>query len=680
MRATGFAFVTFLAVLLSLTGLAHADSLPASGAPHLAITLVAETDTPQAGSDLTVALDTRPQPDWHGYWSNPGDAGYPADFSWTLPQGVTVNSPAYPMPGQLLIAGLMNYVYEKPYAPLVTLHIPAGLPTGTALPIKLHTGYLVCSASICVPESADLSLGLTVGDGRISPERRAQFDAWRQAQPKPIGARATYQAASGTLRIAIPYPAGAPLAQAYFFPASTGFINYAAPQTVTRDGDRVIIETRASGNGTGALAGILRIGPDRGLAVTAQPGTVTATASPGQASSNWALLLAALGGAILGGLILNLMPCVFPILSLKALSLAYAKVDEHEARHEAVAYTLGVILVCVALGAVILALRAGGAAIGWAFQLQDPHAILVLLLLVTAIAFNLAGLFELPTPRFVGNSSGKAGAFATGALAAFIATPCTGPFMGAALGAALVLPWPAALGVFAGLGLGLALPFLAIGFVPPLRRMLPKPGSWMQTFRHILSVPMFLTAIGLAWVLGQQAGINGMTLGLIAALALALLLWIAGRRQAHGLAAGWPLGLLMLVVVAVAAVSISTAPPATAATATAGAQPFSEAALAQLRQQNRPVFAYFTADWCLTCKVNEKTAIETDDVQNAFKAHNVAVLVGDWTDGDATLGRFIEAHNRAGVPLYLYYAPGAAEPQVLPQVLTKSMLESLAGG
>ncbi|MGN6268767.1 MAG: protein-disulfide reductase DsbD family protein [Sphingomonas sp.] len=678
MRATGFAFVTFLIALLSLTGLAHADSLPAGGAPHLAIRLVAETDTPKAGSNLTVALDTRPEPGWHGYWSNPGDAGYPADLTWTLPKGATASAPAYPMPGQLLIAGLMNYVYEKPYAPLVTLHIPAGLATGTKLPIKLHTGYLVCSASICVPESADLSLDLTIGDGRISPERQAQFDAWRQAQPKPIGAPATWQAANGTIRIAIPYPAAAPLDQAYFFPASTGFINYAAPQTVTRNGDRVIVETKASGSGTGALAGILRIGPDRGLAVTAQPGTVAAASAPGEAFGNdWTLALAALGGAILGGLILNIMPCVFPILSLKALSLANAKVDEREARREAIAYTLGVIVVCVALGAVILALREGGAAIGWAFQLQDPHAILVLLLLVTAIAFNLAGLFEVPTPRFVGNSSGAAGAFATGALAAFIATPCTGPFMGAALGAALVLPWPAALAVFAGLGLGLALPFLAIGFVPALRRKLPKPGGWMETFRRILSVPMFLTAIGLAWVLGQQAGINGMTLGLIAALALALLLWLAGRRQVRGLAIGWPLGLLMLIVVVTGAATIAPAPKAEAA-ATASAQPFSEATLAQLRQQNRPVFAYFTADWCLTCKVNEKAAIETDAVQTAFQKHNVAVLVGDWTNGDPVLGRFIEAHNRAGVPLYLYYAPGATQPQVLPQVLTKSMLESLA--
>jgi thiol:disulfide interchange protein len=682
MRATGFAFVMFLMLLAGLTATARADSLPASSAPHLAIHLVAETDTPKSGSDVTLALATTPEPGWHGYWSNPGDAGYPAELKWTLPDGMTASAPAYPMPSTLEIAGLMNYVYEQPYAPLVTLHIPAGLAAGTALPIRLHMDYLVCSATICVPEKADLALDLVTGDGRVSPERQAQFDAWRQAQPKPLGATATYQAANGGIRIAIPYPAGTGLTGGYFFPSTTGVIDYAAPQSVTRDGDRVLVETKASGKGSGTLAGILRIGRDRGLAVTAEPGVVAAAASePARSGAGgWALALAALGGAILGGLILNIMPCVFPILSLKALSLANAKVDEREARAEAVAYTLGVIVVCVALGAAILALRAGGAAVGWAFQLQDPRAILVLLLLVIAIAFNLAGLFELPTPRFAARSRGTAGAFATGALAAFIATPCTGPFMGVALGSALVLPWPAALAVFAGLGLGLALPFLAIGFVPALRRRLPRPGAWMQTFRHILAVPMFLTALGLAWVLGRQAGIDGMTLGLGATLALALLLWIAGRRQARGLGAGWALGLMMLVVVAVGTASIAPAPRAAAATAAAGAEPFSEAKLAELRGQGRPVFAYFTADWCLTCKVNEKAAIDTAAVQQAFKDHGVAVLEGDWTDGDPVLGRFIQAHNRAGVPLYLYYAPGAAEPQVLPQVLTKAMLIGLAGG
>ena len=302
----------------------------------------------------------------------------------------------------------------------------------------------------------------------------------------------------------------------------------------------------------------------------------------------------------------------------------------------------------------------------------------MLLLLSTMIAFNLAGLFEVPTPRFAGES-GASGAFATGALAAFIATPCTGPFMGAALGAALVLPWPAAMAVFAGLGLGLSLPFLAIGFVPAWRRWLPKPGVWMETFRHILSAPMFLTAIALGWVLGRQTGVDMLTLALVAVLAIGAVLWIGGTRQRKGKSFG-AASLVALAIIAVgSAVVIARAPPATAKTAVAGDEPFTEARLTALRAEKRPVFVYFTADWCLTCKVNEKAAIETATARDAFAKNKVAVLIGDWTDGDPVMGRFIQSHNRAGVPLYLYYAPGAATPTVLPRVLTPGLLAGLAG-
>jgi thiol:disulfide interchange protein len=381
---------------------------------------------------------------------------------------------------------------------------------------------------------------------------------------------------------------------------------------------------------------------------------------------------------VLGGLLLNVMPCVFPILSLKALGLARSGEGERAARAEALAYTAGVMLVCVALGAVLLALRAAGSSAGWAFQLQDPRVIGVLLLLVSAIAFNLAGLFELPVPAFAGKG-GATGAFMTGALAAFVATPCSGPFMAGAIGAALVLPAAAALTVFAGLGLGIALPFLLIGFVPALRRRMPRPGAWMGRLRRVLAVPMFLTALALAWVLGRQAGIDGMTIGLAAALLLALGLWIGGRRQAAGRRAGWAIALAAVPALA-ATLLLHPAAVRAEAGGVPGAEPFSEARLAALRGQGRPVFAYFTADWCLTCKVNEKAAIETATVADAFGKGKVAVLVGDWTDGDPALGRFIEAHNRAGVPLYLWYPKGAATPRVLPQVLTPAMLASLPSG
>ena len=669
MRALGCALMT----LLMLCAMPAAAQTPLGTGPHLAMRLVAESSAPRAGAPVTLAIETRPQPGWHGYWRNPGDAGLPSQFAWTLPKGVSIaRDVEWPVPTTLLIAGLMNYVYEAPYAPLVTVNVASGLAVGTKLPLKVAINYLVCTTSLCVPETQTLSLDLTVGDGR--PTAGAAFDAWRAAIPKPLDKGATYAATDRELRIAVPLPSSAEIADAYFFPITgDGAVDYAARQGVTRDGDRLVLTTK--GKPTGPIEGVLRIGAHRGLAITATAGAIAPTADGGASGGSALTVIAAFVGAVLGGLILNIMPCVFPILSLKALSLARGGADERGARHEALAYTAGVVLVCVGLGVAILALRAGGSAVGWAFQLQNPKMIVALLLLSVGIALNFGGLFEMPMPRFAG-AGGATSAFATGALAAFVATPCTGPFMGAALGAALVLPWYAALAIFAGLGMGLALPFLLIGFVPALRRRLPKPGAWMVAFRRILSIPMWLTAIALAWVLGRQAGVDGMTFALVASLAVALVLWTAGSRQRRGLSFGW-VGIVGLVVIAGSSVAAVTRSPAGAAVATDGAEPFTEARLATLRRQGKPVFVYFTADWCLTCKVNEKSAIDTTGVRSAFERNGVAVLVGDWTDGDATLGRFIQAHNRAGVPLYLFYPKGARDPQVLPQLLTKGMLTAL---
>jgi thiol:disulfide interchange protein len=668
-----------LFILMTWFSLASANAAPALPR-HVAITLLAESDRPASGGTVTLAFRNVPQPGWHGYWSNPGDAGVPTQATWTLPPGAGTTPLAYPVPQRLVIAGLMNHVYERPWTLLTTLRVPPGMAAGAPLPIAVKLDYLVCTTTLCVPESQTLSIVLTIGDGAIDPARRATFDAWRRALPRPLGATATWQRVDGRFRLAVPYPADAALGEAWFYPAAAGATAYAAPQVVRRDGDRVLIETQAAETPAGGtIAGVLATGDGAGLSLRAVPGEVPA-AGAADGGAGWRTAALAFAGAVLGGLLLNIMPCVFPILSLKALGLARSGESAAGARREALAYAAGVILVCLALGGTLLAVRAAGSSAGWAFQLQDPRVIGVLLLLVGAIALNLAGLFELPTPAFAGRG-GASGAFMTGALAAFVATPCTGPFMGAALGAALVLPTVAALLVFAGLGLGIALPFLAIGFIPALRRRMPRPGAWMATFRRILSVPMFLTALALAWVLGRQAGVDGMTIGMGAVLLAALGLWATGRRQAAGRDGAWWPGLAMLALATVAVVTVR--PAARAATATAGlpgAEPFGEARLASLRAQGRPVFAYFTADWCLTCKVNEKAAIETTAVADAFAKDKVAVLVGDWTDGDPVLGRFIERHNRAGVPLYLYYPAGGGAPRVLPQVLTPGMLAALPRG
>jgi thiol:disulfide interchange protein len=650
--------------------------------------LVAETVRPAAGATVTLALLMQPEKGWHGYWENPGDAGAGMSLDWQLPKGARVGALRYPVPERLVIAGLMNHVYEHDYAVLVDLTLPAGLAAGTKVPVRVEGRWLVCTDSLCVPEQGSMAIDLIMGDGRIDPADRARFDGWRAVLPRPLDQRATYRASGEGIAIAVPYPATATVGAPWFYALSHDRIAYAEPQRVRRVGDRLVIETKqAKGAASGGpVEGVLSVAPGLALVVSAVPGAVPAGGETigqgaGGAFSGAALLLA-LGGAFLGGLILNVMPCVFPILSLKALSLAKAGGSERQARRDALAYGAGILLTCLALGGLMLAIRAGGAQIGWAFQLQQPGVIALLLVLMVAITLNLAGLFELAvigSGQGQAGQGGTAGSFWTGVLAAFVATPCTGPFMGAAMGAALVLPWPLALLVFAGLALGLAAPFIAIAFVPALRRRLPRPGAWMNRLKHILAIPMGLTALGLLWLLWRQTGSAGLALGIGLALLTALLLWLLGGRQRRGLGTSGiaiALALLGLSGVAIAAPGlIGTRPDR--AVAHDNDVPFSAAALAQRRQGGTPVFLYFTADWCLTCKVNEAGALNDRTVNGLFRKAGVIRMVGDWTNADPAISRFLEANGRSGVPLYLYYAPGAAQPQVLPQILTPTMLTAL---
>ena len=668
--------------LLALFVAAPAVAQLAPGEQAIAIELVPEGRSIAPGSTATLAFVMRPRPGWHGYWVNPGDAGRPDTVAWRLPQGGEAGPLRYPVPERLIISGLMNYVFAREYALLADIRVPQGAPQSAVLPISAELDYLACTDRICVPQRSIVSTELRVGPA--SSENRLLIDRFRQALPRPLAGEARFEVAGGRLRLAIPLPSGAGLDDPYFFAATQSALSYAAPQSVSRSGDMLIVETAAD-PGAGqlsAIEGVLRLGDGRGLSLTARPGSVPAAGVPVANSEErprdtGSEILFALLGALAGGLLLNVMPCVFPILSLKALSLARAGGEEPAVRREALAYAAGVIATCLLLGATVLGLRAAGVAVGWAFQLQDPRVILLLLLLVIAIALGLAGLFRLPVlaggDRLAG-TGGARGAFWTGALAAFVATPCTGPFMGAALGAALVLPTLAALAVFGGLGLGLALPFLALGFIPALRRRLPKPGAWMERFQRILSVPMFVTAIGLAWVLGRQAGVDGMTIGLFAALALGLALWSLGRREGRR----WVPLIAAALAIGAALFLVRTEAPGEAPRGTLAAMPFSEARLASLRGEGRPVFVYFTADWCLTCKVNERAVLDRSEVADAFRRGRVAVLVGDWTRGEPDIGRFLESHGRSGVPLYLYYPPGEP-PQILPQILTVGRLRALAG-
>ena len=667
--------VAWLAALMAAPAWAQGGAFV--GETHIAARLKAESLTPAPGKPVTLAFVMTPEAGWHGYWENPGDAGLGMRVEWTLPQGVKAGPLRHPVPETLLISGLMNHVYEGPYAILVTVDVPAAAKPGDRLPVRAKGDWLACTEQICVPQSGTMAVDLVVGDGAVSAASRKAFDGYRARLPRPLGSQAHYAVEQGRLRLGVPFPAGAPVSDVWFFAEKDGAVKYAAPQKVARSGDWLIDETQAGESPSGTIAGVLRTADHEGFAIRAVPGAVPQADGAG---GMVATVLLALSGAVLGGLILNIMPCVFPILSLKALSLAKAGAEDAKAvRREAWAYAAGVVVTCLALGGVLLALRAGGAAVGWAFQLQDPRVILLLLLLVTGIALNLAGLFELRGVSVSGRLA-NGGAFWTGALVAFVATPCTGPFMGAALGAALVLPPVAALAIFAGLGIGLALPFVLIALVPAIRRRMPRPGAWMATFQRILSVPMFLTALALAWLLGQQTGTSGMTLGVGAALAVGVVLWWLGVRQSKG-TYNATLTLLALGLVFVGSVMAlpTEKPAAQAASEASGRVAFSEARLAELRAQGKPVFLYFTADWCLTCKANEAAAIDRAEVAQAFAKAGVTVMVGDWTNADPAIGRFLESQGRSGVPLYLWYGDGK-EARVLPQVLTPGILTGLVGG
>ncbi len=620
------------------------------------------------GGEVELAILMKTRPGWHGYWLNPGDAGLPMDIEWQLPPGYSVGPLRYPVPTRLTVAGIMNYVYEDDYAILTRLKVPTGA-SGT-VPISAKARWLACTDKICVPEQGEFSLQLPVG--QLQPEATARFDEWKRALPRPLVAPARFEIAGDKLRVAIPLPRGVSIEEPYLFPAADGPVDYAGKQIFRRAGDQLIAELPRRTGEPAEFAGVLAFGDGRGLEIQALRGDVPKggriVGEDGAEAILWAVL-----GAIAGGLLLNLMPCVFPILAIKALHLARSGGDEKEARRDALGYAAGAIVGTGALGVALLAIRSAGTEIGWAFQLQDPRTIVVLLLLTTAITLNLLRVFEVPS---VVTSGLPSGSFGAGALAAFIATPCAGPFLGVALGTALLLPPVWSIAVFAALGLGLGLPFVAIAFVPRLRRLLPKPGPWMVRLQRILAIPMALTALACLWLLWRLGGGTALQIGIVSAVVAAVMLFGAGLMQRQGKQTGY---LATLAAVAVAGAAVWGMPdrPAAVSRAVEGAEVWSEIEVERALGEGHPAFVYFTADWCLTCKANEATAIDRDEVRDAFDAAGVKVFVADWTNGDPAITRFLEGRGRAGVPLYLWYAPGK-EPEELPQILTPSMLTSRA--
>jgi DsbC/DsbD-like thiol-disulfide interchange protein/cytochrome c biogenesis protein CcdA len=686
-------FITLFASLTFFFTSSIASSDPSNEALNVPAVLQAETLEPAPGQSISVAFLMRPKPSWHGYWVNGGDAGLGMQLKWELPQGVRVGELRYPVPKSLMIRGLMNYVYDKPYALLADLQIERSIPVGSKLRLKVKADWLSCSDTICVPEHDTFSLDLVVGQGAISASNRRLFDSYLADLPASLDRSASFSISGKFIEIAIPLSAQASVSSPYFFPSTKNVIDYTVAQSARRLGDQLVIKAGYSGKPIRSFSGVLRYGYPgnqiaHGLTISAVAGTIpkggNEVATFGHGVSNLSSpseigFFSILALSILGGIVLNLMPCVFPILGLKAFSLAKLGGDELSAKRDALAYACGAVLSVVALGAIMLALRAGGQQVGWAFQLQEPRIVLALLLLMAAVTLNLAGVFELGSIN-IGNSltkkHGLIGSFWTGVLAAIIATPCTGPFMAVALGAALVLPIVSALSVFAGLGLGLALPYLAIGFIPKLRGLLPKPGAWLGRFRRLMAIPMGLTTVALFWLLWRLSGEHGIILAIVSVIAGASIFLFIGHFQRSGDYVPILLRILLLVVT----LSSISALPSQAVISAIGSrllasEPYSERLLDRYRTQGKDVFVYFTADWCVTCKINEANAIDRKAVASAFVSADVKVLVGDFTRRDPTLSRVLADYGRAGVPLYIFYKKGQ-NPIIMPQILMSDMIIS----
>ena len=663
-----------LLFLLSL--LLAGPALAQDAQPKVHARLVAEDLGVAPGGVLTIALEEKIAPGWHTYWKNPGDAGAPTEIQWTLPPGWKAGPIQWPRPKRLPVGPLMDYGYEGTPWLLTKLTAPADA-VGPAT-IKAAVSWLVCE-KICIPEDTVLTLTLPVGKAGPDPSLAKDFAAARALLPVASPWKLNYALGDNLdLYVAAPSLAAAHPTSADFFPAATGMIKNAAPQLVGYAKDGLVLRLTPGAKPGGVLDGLLVLtssdGSVQALEVSAPPGPVPPASFAGSDSGDLSLWLAMVF-AFIGGLILNVMPCVLPILAMKALSLAR---HGSEGRGESFAYALGAVLSFAGLGLAIVLLRAGGEGVGWGFQLQSPIAVAGFALLVFAVALNLSGLFEVGSVT-AGESlvrrGGLTGAFFTGVLAVAVAAPCTAPFMAAALGFALTQGALLALAVFVALGLGFALPFLLLGIWPRALTFIPKPGPWMLTFKQFLAFPMYAAAVWLVWVLAQEAGPRGVVLVLGGAtlLALAAWLWSVTRNlssRGRGIGA---LAALLILIAGLYGISLLRDAAAAPATQSAKAgEAYTAAKLASLRAAGRPVFVDATAAWCITCLVNEDAVLSRASVKSAFAGKNVAYLVADWTNRNPEITQLLKENGRSGVPLYLYYAPGARAPVILPQILTES--------
>jgi thiol:disulfide interchange protein DsbD len=686
---------------------------------HVEAELIAERVGINAGAASTVALRLKMAEHWHTYWKNPGDSGLATKIVWKLPAGFEAGAIQWPYPKALPTGPLTNYGYDGEVLLLTNIKAPAGLKAGEQVALNARADWLVCK-DVCIPEHAELSLALPVvsGDAPANPAWRAQFAATRAALPGELAgfrlaagvasASSTSEGGGRTLDLLLTHEgtSKSALSGMYFFPERGDLIQHAAPQKLWRDGDgyRLRVPLAEGVKELSSVAGVLvaepgwdaagmrkavalsaRIDTLPALALNASGVAVPTSAAPVQSASSAvpSTLWLALAFAFIGGAILNLMPCVFPVLGIKIMSFVERAHDERRVlRLQGLMFALGVLAAFLALAGVMLALRAGGAQIGWGFQLQSPVFVTLLACLFFLLALNLSGVFEVGAgaQRLAGSVAGSKGlrgdAFVSGLLATAVATPCTAPFMGAAIGYTLAQSAFATLGIFAALAFGMAAPVLLLSWFPQWLRLLPKPGRWMETFKQVMAFPLYATVIWLVWVLGAQAGNDAVLKALLGLLLLAAAAWVYGRWSLSGKA----MPLVCAALIAASGVAVAwpsrVHPGANTTAVMNGAwQPWSQEKVTALRAQGKPVFVDFTAAWCITCQVNKRMALNRSEVMQEFAKREVALLRADWTTQDPAITRALAALGRNAVPVYaLYPADPSAAPQLLPEVLTTNII------
>jgi len=683
-----FRLITVLILVLSWITPSIADA-----EPQVLPELVSEVTAIVPGEPFRVALVQHINPGWHTYWRTPGDSGAATTLDWTLPPGFSAGEIAWPLPERIVYDSLTNYGYHDRVLLPVEITPPADLKPGDQVRLNLAANWLVC-ADLCIPEDAELTLTMDVAASNDLDTRYAAWFASTDTQvPLDVGLTSgvSFEEEHIVVTIHMPGVSGERVSRLEYFPYYESVIDYPAEQVISISDDRIEITlTKASDfeDGEKRLNGIIVIYEDAGedivtpIEIHPVVDAIPRVSNEGQMGLGLAMLFALMGGAIL-----NLMPCVFPVLSIKILSLVkQVGEDKQQVRAHGWVYLLGVTISFVAMALTLVALRAAGAQIGWGFQLQSPMLVALLAYLFFLIGLSLSGYFEIGGSLMnlgsgLAEKGGYAGSFATGVLATVVAAPCTAPFMAGAIGFALTQNTGVVIVIFLALGIGMAIPYVALCYSPALMERLPRPGAWMVILKEALAFPMFVSTVWLLWVLSQQTGADGLLAVLLGLVTLAFGIWLFRHLPANSVGRG--------AVSFLAVASIVTALALTAVEGTVGGVPtagravaagdgpipetYSADRLAKLRTAG-PVFVNFTAAWCITCKVNEQVALSSSELADAFADAGVAYLKADWTNEDPLITRALADYGRSGVPLYLLYAQGEERARVLPQVLTKAII------